>query len=253
MTVNTQRFTGRVADYEQYRERYDPAILLPRLRNWCGLTHEWCIADVGAGTGMLAEVFLSNGNHVLAVEPNAEMRSTLQRLHSHNPKLRIVDAAAEATGLSDHSVDLISVGRAFHWFDTERAMAEFRRILRPAGWVVIVAYGRSEKGREENLALEALLSDFSSNGKEGTRARYAAYSNLDQYFSWAYHHEEIPGEMRLSWAELRGMTLSLSHAPLESAPRFPAFEQALHNLFHRFAEGGIFTLTTRYWINAGQF
>ena len=253
MSEPTQRFSGRVADYERYRERYDPAILLPRLRQWCAFTSNWCVADIGAGTGMLTDVFLSNGNPVVAVEPNTEMLRSLQTLHADNPKLRIIEATAEATTLHDHSVDLISVGRAFHWFHTQSAMSEFRRVLRPGGWVVIVAYGRSEKGREENRVLETLLSKFSADSTTGTRSRYSAYSNLEQYFPWAYHHEEIPGEMRLSWSELRGMTLSLSHTPLESDPRFPDFERTLHSLFHHYAEGGILTLTTRYWINVGQF
>ena len=34
----TERFSGRAQAYERFRERYDPAIVLPRLREWCGLS-----------------------------------------------------------------------------------------------------------------------------------------------------------------------------------------------------------------------
>jgi SAM-dependent methyltransferase len=45
---------------------------------------------------------------------------------------------AEATGLADASVALVTVAQAFHWFDAERALAEFHRLLRPEGHVATV-------------------------------------------------------------------------------------------------------------------
>jgi predicted RNA methylase len=65
MSENTERFTGRVKDYERYRLRYPEAaieILVAR----SGLRLDHLVADVGAGTGMLAELFLENGNAVIA-------------------------------------------------------------------------------------------------------------------------------------------------------------------------------------------
>jgi len=86
---NTQRFTGRVTAYERYRTRYPAAEIIETLREWTGLTSEWNIADIGAGTGMLAEVFLENGNAVVAVEPNQEMREACVRLAGNNEQLHV--------------------------------------------------------------------------------------------------------------------------------------------------------------------
>ena len=61
MTEHTERFTGRVAEYERYRLRY-PVEVLDVLRRQCGLTAAKVVADVGAGTGMLEELFLENGS-----------------------------------------------------------------------------------------------------------------------------------------------------------------------------------------------
>src|SRR5580692_9769748 len=113
MTQHTERFTGRVADYERYRLRY-PVEVLGTLRERCGLVREHLVADIGAGTGMLAELFLENGNAVIAVEPNDDMRAACERLAGLWPGLTVKKAAAEATGLKDASVDFIAVGRAFH-------------------------------------------------------------------------------------------------------------------------------------------
>src|SRR5215469_10954297 len=117
MEKNIRRFDGRVVEYARYRERYAPEVLLPRLREWCGLTPEWTVADVGAGTGMLSDVFLENGNRVVAVEPNVEMREMCIGLHEGASWFEVVNGTAEATGLADSSVEMVAVGRAFHWFD----------------------------------------------------------------------------------------------------------------------------------------
>lgn len=246
------RFDGKVADYAQFRERYSPEILLPRLREWCGLSSSWTVADIGAGTGMLSDVFLSNGNRTLAVEPNAEMRQMCRQLHPGSSLLHIVDGTAEQTSLETASVDMVSAGRAMHWFDLDRATAEFRRILKPAGWVAILAFGRTEAGGEENEALEHLLRRFSKDHAD-THAGYKVYRRLHEYLPIDFHHEEILGSMQMDWPSLYGMVMSLSHSPAKNDPAYPRFEQELKACFDRFAKNGEIELQTRYWINVGRF
>ncbi|MBB5056730.1 SAM-dependent methyltransferase [Granulicella aggregans] len=250
---NTEKFTGRVSAYVAYRERYDPEIVLPILRDSCSLKPGWTIADIGAGTGMLSDIFLANGNRVLAIEPNAEMREACLELHPANSALSIINGTAEATGLPDASVEAVAVGRALHWFDLEATILEFRRILKPSGWVIIIAFGRSKEGREENIAYEDFLRPYTRDG-EGTRVSYAVYQRLKDLFpNGEFHQKDIPGEMSLDWQSLRGLTLSLSHAPLPGTPEFAPFEASLIRYFDKYQHNGKVTLTTRYWINAARF
>ena len=250
---NAEKFRGKSSDYAKYRERYDAELILPLLRTWCGLTPEWMIADVGAGTGMLGDVFRANGNAVIAVEPNAEMRALCERLHAGDTWFRVTAGTAEETGLPEATVDLVSVGRALHWFRAEDAMREFRRILKPDGWVAIVAAGREEKGSEENQAIEALLQKW-SEGRQSTRASYSVYPRLSKFFAGGVLHQvEKAGTMQLEWQELRGLMLSISHTPLPESPKFAGFEAELAETFDRLKRNGKITLVTRCWVNAGRF
>src|SRR6185312_12274645 len=87
------------------------------------------VLDLAAGTGKLTERLLELGLDVHAVEPLAEMRAVIP------PAARPVDGTAEAIPLPDASVDAVTVGQAFHWFDAPVALAEMRRVLRPGGTI----------------------------------------------------------------------------------------------------------------------
>ena len=137
MEKKAYRFSQRVDNYIRYRPRYPPAVL-DLLRTECGLTGSHVIADVGSGTGILSELFLENGNSVFGVEPDPEMRAGAEHYLRGFPTFISVPATAEATTLPNHCVDFVTAGQAFHWFDTAQARKEFRRILRPGGWVVLV-------------------------------------------------------------------------------------------------------------------
>jgi ubiquinone/menaquinone biosynthesis C-methylase UbiE len=262
MPDNTQRFTGRAEDYDRYRQRYPTEEILSRLRSWCGLTPAWLVADIGAGTGMLAEVFLANGNRVLAVEPNLDMREQMrpaveQHLGKPVPQLEIVDATAEDTALPAGSIDLVAVGRAFHWFDQERALAEFRRILSPTGWVTLVAVDRDRDSTEPAFrpqidAYEELMTTY---GIDYTRVRsgHRTYEKVDTFFDGELHQAELPGRRQFDWETFSGHCKSLSVTPQPAHPGYAGFERALRRYFDTFARDGIFTMPTLCWITAGRF
>jgi ubiquinone/menaquinone biosynthesis C-methylase UbiE len=262
MPDNTNRFTGRAEDYDRYRQRYPVAEILAHLRQWSGLTPSWLVADIGAGTGMLAEVFLANSNRVRAVEPNLDMREQMrtsieQHLGHPAPQLEIVDATAEDTTLPAASIDLVAAGRAFHWFDKERALAEFRRILKPAGWVTLIAADRDRDSKDPAFrpqidAYEALMS---THGTDYIRVRsgYRTYDNADNFFDGELHRAQLPGVRQFDWPTFLGHAKSLSVTPQPDHPGYAAFELALHNYFDSYAVDGIFTMPTICWITAARF
>jgi SAM-dependent methyltransferase len=248
---NTERFTGRVAVYERYRQRYDSNAILPLLRQWCGLRPDWTIADIGAGTGMLAEVFLANGNPVIAVEPNTEMLAACANLANQWPQLALVDAAAEATTLADASIDMAAAGRAFHWFDVPLALAEFRRILRPGGWMTLISLGRSQADDEQSIAFEHLLLTHAIDPNY-RGSGYRVHKDMQDLFAGDYHEAQIHGEEHLGWDALLGSALSFSVTPNEDSLGYPAFVEALRQHFDTYSVAGKITMPTTCWVTAGR-
>jgi SAM-dependent methyltransferase len=117
------------------------------------------VLDVGAGTGKLTRPLLARRVEVVAVEPAAAMRRTLERTA---PGAEIFDATAEALPLADGSVDAVVAGQAFHWFATPAALAEFARVLTPAGRLGLI-WNR----RDNSRPLERELSEIMRPYEEG--------------------------------------------------------------------------------------
>src|SRR4051794_25367648 len=116
MPDSKSRFTSRVDAYVAARPRY-PVEVIEFLRREFGLTPAWRIVDVGSGTGISCELFLENGNSLIAVEPNAAMRQAAEKSLTRFTRFQSVDGSAEATTLDDACCDLAVAAQAFHWFD----------------------------------------------------------------------------------------------------------------------------------------
>lgn len=243
-----QRFSDRVSFYLRFRPRY-PAALVAWLQGEGGLAPGAVVADVGAGTGFLAEVFLAAGHPVHAVEPNAEMREAAEVHLSGQPGFFSLDGTAEATGLADASVQLVAAGQAFHWFDAPRARAEFQRILAPGGSVALVWNDRDLTGSEFMVAYEALVQRF---GQEYEAVRYR---NVDAavfaefYGPHGYREVTFPNGQSVEREGLRGRVRSSSYMPAPGDPAHEPMMAEVDAIFDRFQQGGQVTIpyTTRLY------
>ncbi len=231
----TRRFSDRVDDYVRYRPHY-PAGVLDVLRTGFGLRPQAVIADVGSGTGISAELFLANGNRVFAVEPNPAMRAAAERLLGSRPGFASVDGTAEATTLEPGSVDAIVAAQAFHWFDPGRARAEFRRILKPGGWVALI-WNTRVKDTAFARAYEALLSKYGTDYAGVTHERLGPAA-LAGFFSARFLQTELPNAQQLDRDALRGRLLSSSYVPATGQPGHDAMLAELDAIFREHHRDG---------------
>ena len=232
----TARFSDRVADYVRYRPGY-PGEVIRVLRDETGLAPEHVIADVGSGTGISSTLFLENGNTVFGVEPNAEMRAAAEALLGGHPRFHSIAGTAEETTLADGSVDYVVAGQAFHWFDVPRAREEFRRIVRPGGWMVLLWNARRTESTPFLRAYEALLHE---HGTDYAAVNHENISDetLREFFGGAYTARTAYNEQVFDFEGLKGRLLSSSYAPGAGHPGHEPMMRALARIFAEHQEGG---------------
>jgi SAM-dependent methyltransferase len=237
VTDPKQRFSNRVEDYVRYRPGY-PSAILDALREECGLRPESIVADIGSGTGLLAQLFLENGNLVYGVEPNAAMREAGEQFLEKYPHLCSVAGSAEATTLPGASVDFVVVGQAFHWFEPSAARAEFLRLLRPGGWVAVIWNERINDTTPFQRDYELLLRTFGTDYKK-VSATYPQDEPMQRFFgSGALRKKSFPNEQVFDCDGLRGRLLSSSYAPPEGHPNHEPMLAELKRLFDAHRQEG---------------
>lgn len=253
MTDTISRFTRTVENYVKYRPGY-PLAVVEFLKQACQLTDDAVIADVASGTGFLAEIFLKNGNPVIGVEPNADMRMAGQHHLRNYPRFTSVNATAEATTLASHSVDMITVGQAFHWFDQEKARQEFTRILKPDGWVVLAWNIARNKTpfmvAYEQIWLNYLAPPSTSIETDGQviEAGLQAWSSPG-----AINFESFDNSQVMDFDGLRGRILSSSYSPTPEQLKYQPMLEELESIFHAHQVNGKVSIIYECRVCYGQF
>jgi SAM-dependent methyltransferase len=224
----TERFSDRVGDYVRFRPSYPAAVVafLHRI----GLPPGGVVADIGAGTGISAKLFLDAGHRVIAVEPNAAMREAADAWLGQNPGYSSVAGTAEATALADGSVDLVAAAQAFHWFDAPAAKREFLRILRPEGRVALFWNKRLLDGSPFLRDYEALLRQYGVD-YDAVAERYGDDATMEAWFGGPVEAASFDHEQRFDFDGLRGRLCSSSYAPKEGHPSFAPMMARLRELF----------------------
>lgn len=145
-------FSGHAQAYAQYRPDYPPelyaylASLVPR--------HE-CALDCATGNGQAA---LGLARHFATVVATDGSVAQLRNAQPH-PRVAYVASLAESLALRDHSMDLVTVAQAAHWFDHARFYPAVQRVLRPDGVLALWTYGLASLTPE----LDAVVRDFYAN------------------------------------------------------------------------------------------
>ena len=236
MSEYTERFSSRVDNYVRYRPGY-PSAIVDLLTAECGLTPQSHIADIGSGTGKLSELFLANGNVVLGIEPNDGMRTAGETILRNNPNFRSLIGTAEATTLQNASVDLITAGQAFHWFDLEKTKPEWIRILKPGGWVVVIWNERRLDTTPFLRDYEALLLKYGTDYQ--TIRHENAVEGLNDFFApQSPRITSFDNVQLFDFEGLKGRVFSSSYTPEPGHPDFQPMLDELKAVFDRHQHNG---------------
>ncbi len=233
----TERFTTRAETYAKHRPAYPPGVI-NTLEAECNLTSTSIVADIASGTGIFTDLLLKRGCRVIAVEPNEAMRrAAVENLRGYT-NLTTLAETAERTMLDDASVNLITVAQAFHWFEVAATRCEFKRILKPDGFVALIWNIRRTHGNAFLEAFEQLLQTFGTDYREVlSRADERRITELFGSTA-AFAKRTFDYHQTHDLEGLRGRVRSMSFVPEETDARDDEMMRELEAIFNRYQTGG---------------
>jgi SAM-dependent methyltransferase len=186
-------FSGHAEAYASHRPGY-PAALYEHLashvrdRRTC-----W---DCGTGSGQAAVALAAYFEQVVATDAS-EQQLTHAKAH---PNVRYRCARAEASGLPDASVDMVTAAAALHWFDLDRFYAEVRRVSRPGAVIATWSYSDEVVVNDavtacmQRLADEIVVAYWPAQFQH-VRSRYSDLAFPFRHIDIAAHHAEAELEL----------------------------------------------------------
>jgi len=232
----TTRFSSRAENYLKYRPHY-PYEIVDYLKKESVLNDKSLVADIGSGTGFSAELFLKNGNRVYGVEPNKEMRGAGEKYLSSYKNFISIEGTAENTTLEPNSIDIITAGQAFHWFNFTKTRDEFRRIAKPDGYLVLIWNVRQFIDSGFGVDYEKLLTEFGTDYKE-VEHKTITTRDYDNFYPGNYKTANFQNKQMLDFEGLKGRLLSSSYAPDENNPNYAPMIKRLKEIFDKHRENG---------------
>jgi SAM-dependent methyltransferase len=218
-----------------------------------GLAQTGAVADVGSGTGIFTRLLLDTGATVFAVEPNDSMRGAAEAEFRARGNFRSVKGTAEATGLGDRTISLVTCAQAFHWFEPAGARREFSRILVRGGWCAVVWNTRVVGGSGFSAGYDGIAEEFGTDSRRVRHENIAKTGRFDGFFGAGnWETREFDNFQTLDFGGLKGRLLSSSYAPKEGHPRHGPMIAALKALFERFQRDGLVRMDYRTELFLGR-
>lgn len=129
---------GTVAEqYNLYRNDF-PTHLFQSLQNFDIKIANKRILDLACGTGVLSRFLQNSGADVVGVDASKEL---LEQAKKHQSQIKYLQGTAEQIPMDDASFDMVTILRAWHWFDPVQASKEIARVLKPNGQLLIINTG----------------------------------------------------------------------------------------------------------------
>lgn len=188
--MQKDRFSQQSDHYQRYRPGY-PTELFQQLAALASVrTLAW---DCGCGTGQASWPCASEFETVIATDLSWQQLSKAQAAKN----IHYCVASADLPPLSEHSVDMILVAQALHWFDLPRFFAECERVLKPGGILAVLTYNLLSISAEIDPLIEHLYFTVLGDYWDAERRLVEnAYADIN----FPFETESFPdSQMRCDW------------------------------------------------------
>ena len=127
------------------------------------LLKEKVVADVGAGSGMLAFLLTKYARTVYAIEPITSFRNFIREKANKEKCSNIyaIDGFPDSIPLPENSIDILLTSNAIGW-NLEKELQEIERVVKPNGQVIHLMRA-SENETENSFHKRLISSDWKYN------------------------------------------------------------------------------------------
>lgn len=238
MDNNVNKFSGKAQIYNKYRSSY-PTQCIDDIIATNPTNKNMIIADIGAGTGKLTELFLKRGIKVIAVEPNNDMINIAkENLREYENLIKFKEEPAESTKIADNSVDIVTVAQAFHWFDKESFKRECKRILKENGTIAIMwnflDYKKELEGKILDIQKKYTKISFNASEEEKRDEDIEKFFEYENYKLKIYENSYLQ-----NYENFIGNQLSMSYSLKESDEEYEEYVLEFKKLFSKYSENNM--------------
>lgn len=235
------RFDSTVPFYARFREPY-PASFFREIARREELHGVERLIDIGCGPGSLAIGFAPYVHECVGVDVETEMLAAA-RLEAARSGVHVelIQARIEDLPLDIGVFQVVTIGRALHWFDRDQAIAVLERIVDTNGWIAICGT-RTHSAASQGWTgkFHEIRRAWSSDPDE---SRYRI--DLDEWFAGSRFQKleniEVTEAHQVTIPDLIGRALSLSTtSPEVLGDRRPLFETALREALEPLSVDGVF-------------
>jgi ubiquinone/menaquinone biosynthesis C-methylase UbiE len=250
-------FAGTAAYYARYRPPY-PAGFVRELLEAANLDRRELAVDLACGTGQVAFALAPHFRRVHAVDQEPEMVATGRELALAEGLVRITweVAAVETVQLAPDSVDLVSIGNAFHRVPRLRLAQAAYQWLRAGGVFVDLSGTTMLAGPEpwQRLVAQTIerWTPAQTRPVGGHGARTSAEVLADAGFAIVRRHTQ---DLRRTWTldEIVGYVYSTSVASKRAlGPTAGEFETDLRTTLLAHNASGTFEETMQFYFVLGR-
>ena len=194
--LNPDRFDNAVDHYVAARLQYDLRLIGWLVRDTRAAGKR--VLDLGCGPGFIANAIAPHVAEVLGLDPSPNMIDAA-RTHAA-PNARFEVGSSEGLGAVQAPVQLVTIGRAFHWMDRPQTLADLDPLIAPGGAIALL------NDRIVDAPMNQWWRDFNAVAKS-----FAVMDDYNQHRAsdvWVPHEELLISSV---FDDLRSITVYQIH------------------------------------------
>lgn len=189
--IMKDNFSSHASTYVKFRPVYPGAIYDFILGLAVKRNTAW---DCGCGNGQVAGALSENFKQIIASDiSEKQIRHAVKK-----PNIEYLIFPAEDTPIHDHSVDLIIVAQAIHWFDFDSFYKEVKRVSTEEAVIAVWCYELLEISIDVDSVIMELYSEILGEEFWDPERKYIQ----EHYKTIPFPFEEIPApafKIAVSW------------------------------------------------------